>query len=120
MTQLEIQTLACEIIGDGKTPNKFFVTTGPWIKVVDEFGEQQSELLEGYYETDAWTQVFDTYEEAKEHFERIELDIYDGITQILLEDRLTGTIRETCLEKVVKIDYVQSGYNDAKQFGYEK
>jgi hypothetical protein len=120
MTQAEIKALATQIVGDGQEPNKFFVTTGPWVTIVDEFGDQESELLDGFYEIDTWTQVFDTYEEANKHFESIELDIYDGATQILLEDRKTGVIKEKRLEKVVKIDYVQTSHSDAKLFGYEK
>jgi hypothetical protein len=120
MTQSEIKALASEIIGDGQLPNKFFVTTGPWVTIVDEFGDQESELIDGFYESDTWTQVFDTYEEANKHFESIELDIYDGTAQILLEDRLTGVIKDVSLEKVVKIDYVQTGHSLAKMFGYEK
>jgi hypothetical protein len=120
MTQAEIKALASEIIGDGQLPNKFFVTTGPWVTIVDEFGDQEFELLDGFYESDTWTQVFDTYEEANKHFESIELDIHDGTSQIMLEDRLTGVIKEVSLEKVMKVDYVQTGHSDAKLFGYEK
>jgi len=69
MTQSEIKALASEIIGDGQLPNKFFVTTGPWVTIVD---------------------------------------------------RLTGVIKDVSLEKVVKIDYVQTGHSLAKMFGYEK
>jgi hypothetical protein len=120
MTQAEIKALASEIIGDGQLPNKFFVTTGPWVTIVDEFGDQESELLDGFNESDTWTQVFDTYEEANKHFQNIELDIYDGTAQVLLEDRLTGVIKETRLEKVMRVDYVQTGHSEAKYFGYEK
>jgi hypothetical protein len=120
MTQAEIKALASEIIGDGQLPNKFFVTTGPWVTIVDEFGDQESELLDGFKESDTWTQVFDTYEEANKHFQNIELDIYDGTAQVLLEDRLTGVIKETSLEKVMRVDYVQTGHSEAKLFGYEK
>jgi hypothetical protein len=120
MTQAEIKALASEIIGDGQLPNKFFVTTGPWVTIVDEFGDQESELLDGFNESDTWTQVFDTYEEANKHFQNIELDIYDGTAQVLLEDRLTGVIKQVSLEKVMRVDYVQTGHSEAKYFGYEK
>jgi hypothetical protein len=120
MTQAEKRKLASEIIGDGQLPNKFFVTTGPYVTIVDEFGDQDSEMLKGFNDDDVWTEVFDTYEEANKHFENIELDIYDGIAQIMLEDRLTGVIKEVSLEKVMKVDYVQTGHSEAKLFGYEK
>jgi len=120
MTQAEIKALATEIIGDGQMPNKFFVTTSPWVTIVDEFGDQESELLDGYTADDTWTQVFDTYEEANDHFQRIDLDIYDGTAQVCIEDRLTGQIKEISLQKVIKVDYIQTGNSDAKLFGYEK
>jgi hypothetical protein len=120
MTQAEKRELASEIIGDGQLPNKFFVTTAPYVTIVDEFGDQDSEMLEGFSDIDVWTEVFDTYEDANKYFESIELDIYDGTAQILLEDRKTGVIKEVGLQKVVKVDYVQNGYSDAKTFGYEK
>jgi len=120
MTQAEKKELASEIIGDGQLPNKFFVTTTPYVTTVDEFGDENSEMLEGFSDTDVWTEVFDTYEEANKYFENIELDIYDGTAQILLEDRKTGVIKETRLERIVKIDYMQTGHSDAKLFGYEK
>jgi hypothetical protein len=120
MTQAEIKALASEIIGDGQLPNKFFVTTGPWVTIVDEFGDHDSEMLEGFSDDDVWTEVFDTYEEANEHYNRIELDHYHGICQIMLEDRLTGVIKEVSLEKVMRVDYVQTGHSEAKLFGYEK
>ena len=120
MTQAEKRELASEIIGDGQLPNKFFVTTGPWVTIVDEYGDQDSETLEGFSDIDVWTEVFDTYEDANKYFESIELDIYDGTAQILLEDRKTGTIKEVSLEKIIKVDYVQTGHSEAKLFGYEK
>jgi hypothetical protein len=120
MIQAEIKALASEIIGDGQMPNKFFVTSSPWVTIVDEYGDQESELLDGYTADDTWTQVFDTYEEANDHFQRIELDIYDGTAQVLLEDRLTGQIKEISLQKFIKVDYIQTGNSDAKLFGYEK
>jgi hypothetical protein len=120
MTQAEKKLLATQIVGDGQSPNRFFVTTSPYVTIVDEFGDHDSEMLKGFNDDDVWTEVFDTYEEANKHFENIELDIYDGIAQIMLEDRLTGVIKEVSLEKVMKVDYVQTGHSDAKLFGYEK
>lgn len=120
MTNLEKKQLASEIVGDGQLPNKFFVTTGPWVTIVDEYGDQEFELLDGYNEDDTVTEVFDTYEDADKYFSSIELDIYDGTAQILLEDRLTGVIKDVSLQKTVKVDYVQMGHSDAKRFGYEK
>ena len=93
MTQAEKKLLATQIVGDGQSPNRFFVTTSPYVIVVDEFGDYDSEMLKGFSEDDVWTEVFDTYEEANEHYNRIELDHYHGICQIMLEDRFSMTRR---------------------------
>jgi hypothetical protein len=120
MTPAEKKALATKMVGDGQLPNKFFVTTGPWITVYEDFGQVDQEILDGYEVGDTETEVFDTYEEAKEYFEGIELDHYSGVGQVLLEDRLTGVIIERSLEKIISVDYSQREFNDAKQFGYEK
>ena len=122
MTQKEIKALASEIIGDGQMPNKFFVTTSPYVMNVGEFGDRDFELLENFTKNDSWTQVFDTYEEANKYFNDVELDEWAGIGQVYLEDRLSGTIKESYLEKIIKVVYERSdlGHSDAKLFGYEK
>lgn len=121
MTQAEIKALASEIIGDGQMPNKFFVTSSPWVTIVDEYGDRESELLDGYTADDTWTQVFDTYEEANDYFQTVELDIYEGVANVAIEDRLTGVIKEMSLEQIIKVDYVQTIDNHtARMFGYEK
>lgn len=120
MTQAEKKALAREVVGDGQLPNKFFVTTGPWINVVEEFGDIVCELIDGYSGEDSETEVFDTYEDAKKYFDNLELDHHSGVGQILLEDRLAGVITERSLEKIFTVDYTQREFNDAKRFGYEK
>jgi hypothetical protein len=121
MTQKEIKALASEIIGDGQTPNKFFVTTGPWVTVVDEFGNQESQLLDGFTEEDSFTKVFDTYEEAEEYYNEVDIDIwYNGIGSVMIEDRKTGTIKEMSLQKIVTTSYSLIEHDDSKQFGYKK
>ena len=39
MTQAEKKLLATQIVGDGQSPNRFFVTTSPYVTIVDEFGD---------------------------------------------------------------------------------
>lgn len=121
MTQQEIQKLASEIIGDGQLPNKFFVTESPMILVTSEFGERDHDYIEGYENSDPTTfGPFDTYEEALAAYDEVDLDIYEGIGSVVIEDRLTGQIKEKTLEKIVRIDYSYVEYDDAKRFGYTK
>jgi hypothetical protein len=120
MTQSEIKTLASEIIGDGQLPNKFFVTTSPFVINVGEDGDREFEELEGYNQDDSVTVVFDSYKEASDYFDTIELDVSNGVSSVSIEDRLYGILKEHILEKVIKVDYVLSIYLDFNLPEYEK
>ena len=121
MTQEEIKKLASEIIGDGQLPNKFFVTESPNIFVTGEFGGTDYETIEGYEEAPSYTfGPFDTYEEALAAYNDSDLDFHEGVGSVMIEDRLTGTIQEKSLEKIVRIDYSYVEYDDSKRFGYKK
>jgi len=120
MTQSEIKTLASEIIGDGQLPNKFFVTTSPFVINVGEDGDREFEELEGYNQDDSVTVVFDSYKEASDYFDTVELDASIGVSSVSIEDRLCGILKEHILEKVIKVDYVLSSYLDFNLPEYEK
>jgi len=120
MTQTEKKALASEMVGDGQTPNRFFVTTSPHFYVVSESGDRDFELLEGFSNEDSETEVFETYEEAKEYYDNADLDVYSGDSYVMIEDRLTGVISEKYLEKVARVEYSLVEHSDAKFFDYEK
>lgn len=126
LTEAQIKELAIEIIGDGKDPNKFFVTVSPYFTVDnDEHGdpynmELESELLDGYTDKDTETRLFDTFEQANEYYESVDLDPYAGVATVMIEDRKTGTIKQKELTKVVRVDYSYREINDSKIFGYTK
>jgi hypothetical protein len=120
ITNKEAKELAAQIVGDGQTPNKFFVTTYPHIVITDESGDPYTEqLIDGYTDEDVVTNVFDTYEDAEYYLDNeVDLDINSGVGMAIIEDRLTGTINEIYLEKVVEVTYHMRQNNDAKLFGY--
>jgi hypothetical protein len=120
ITNKEAKELAAQIVGDGQTPNKFFVTTYPHIVITDESGDPYTEqLIDGYTDEDIITNVFDTYEDAEYYLDNVvDLDINSGVGSAIIEDRLTGTINEIYLEKVVEVTYHMRQNNDAKLFGY--
>ena len=121
MNQVEIKKLASEIIGDGQDPNKFFVTISPYIQVeTDGDFEYDSEILEGYSKDDMVTSVFDTFKDANEFYDSIDLDPHLGSGSVMIEDRKTGTIKEKTLTKILMIDYSYSEYDNSKMFGYTK
>jgi hypothetical protein len=126
LVEKQIKQLAIEIVGDGKDPNKFFVTVSPYFTVDnDEHGdpynmELESELLDGYTDKDIKTRLFDTFEQANEYYNSVDLDPYNGVGTVMIEDRKTGTIKQKELTKVVKVEYSYREINDSKIFGYTK
>lgn len=120
MTNQEAQKLAREIVGDGQEPNMFFVTSGPYYMEIDEFGGPDYTLLDGYSHNDTDTKVFETLEEANHYYDSVDLDVYEGICQVVIEDRMTGVIKEKTLEKMVRIEYSfrESDYTE-NNLGYK-
>jgi hypothetical protein len=119
LTQVQINELAKEIVGDGKDPNKFFVTVSPYF-AVNSNDAFESELLDGYTKEDTETRLFDTFKQANEYYNSVDLDPYAGVGTVMIEDRKTGTIKQKELSKVVRVDYSYNEYDDSKQFGYTK
>ena len=113
MTQSEVKKLASEIIGDGQTPNKWFVTTSPYIKTPDG----DDELLEDAVESDAYTYgPFETYEEAVDCYDEQTLDASYGVGQVVIEDRECGQVREKFLTKRVQVVYEEDEHDDSRLF----
>lgn len=117
MTQSEIKALASEMVGDGESPNKFFVTSTSYIKAYEDHSFSLcDELLEGCSTaTDETVGPFDTYEEARVAYEDIDLDADIGIGSAIIEDREYGIICEKFLKKIVSITYVEDEYNDYRK-----
>jgi DNA-directed RNA polymerase subunit H (RpoH/RPB5) len=113
--------LAKELVGDGKTPNIWFVTIGAYIMVAREnFDCNDYELLDGYSDGDTQTfGPFYSYAAACDKYDLIDLDPHDGIGQVFIEDRLNGTVKEKYAEKVIRIDYSFNEHDDSKSF-YKK
>ena len=112
--------LAKELVGDGKTPNLWFVTSGPYIMVRDEDGISEYKLLDNTEAEDSETfGPYFSYEAACEQYDALDLDPHDGIGQVFIEDRLIGTVKEKYAEKVIKIDFSFNEHDDSKLF-YKK
>jgi len=120
MTNVQAQSMAREMVGDGMTPNKFFVTSSPYYTVTYDLGEVESELLDGFDHNYSETKVFDTLEDAEAYYDEVDLDIYEGVGSVMIEDRLTGQIKEKSLEKIVRVEYMFRETDDTKLFGYKK
>lgn len=118
MTQKDkAKKMAREMVGDGQSPNLWFVTYGPYIAVPDEDG-YDFELIDGYNsEADSYTSgPFTSYEEALQAYDEIELSFDYGVGQAFIEDRECGVVTEKWLYKRVRTEYVQDEYDNSKRF----
>lgn len=121
VTESSPEKLAIQMVGDGQDPNKFFVTVSPSFMIEsDEVGEIFSEYLDGYSAKDKQTFMFDSFEEANEFYNQQNLDHYEGVCSVTMEDRKTGTIKDKYLLKVVSVSYSEQENDDSKLFGYIK
>ena len=110
--------MAREIVGDGQSPNLWFVTYGPYVMVDNKYGDRDFDLISGFDAIkDAYTSgPFATYQEALDCYDEIELSFDYGIGQVFIEDRECGTVTEKWLYKRVRIEYVQDEHDDSKRF----
>ena len=104
-----------EIIGDGKSPNVWFVTQSPYyMKYKDGYGE--SFLLDGFDASDYSVMFgpFFTYKDACAQYDEIELEAYDGVGTVTIEDRKIGVVKEKFLEERITVDYSYNEIDDSK------
>ena len=117
------KAMAREMVGDGQSPNLWFVTHGPYVSVpvnmhAPNAEDNDFEIIDGFdADKDTFTQgPFTSYEEALECYDEIELDAYYGIGQAFIEDRECGVVTEKWLYKRVRTEYVQDEYDNSKRF----
>ena len=113
--------LASEIIGDGKSPNVWFVTQSPYyMKYKDGYGE--SFLLDGFdvAEYSVMFGPFFSYKAACDQYDEIELEAYDGVGTVTIEDRVIGVVKEKFLEERITVDYSYNEVDDSKFYNKSK
>jgi hypothetical protein len=114
--------LASEIIGDGKSPNVWFVTQSAYyMKYKDGYGE--SFILDGYDAPEEYNKMygpFFTYSDACAKYDEIELDHYDGVGTVTIEDRKIGVVKEKFLEERITVDYSYNEVDDSKFYNKSK
>jgi len=116
--KIEAKDLAREIVGDGKNNNVWFVTSGPYMLERTDHYESDFVLMDGYNESDSECfGPYFSYEDACAKYDDIELDHYDGIGQVFVEDRLIGVVKEKFIEKTMIVDY---SYNEHDDSGFYK
>jgi hypothetical protein len=114
--------LASEIIGDGKSPNVWFVTQSAYyMKYKDGYGE--SFVLDGYDAPEEYNKMygpFFSYKAACDQYDEIELDHYDGVGTVTIEDRVIGVVKEKFLEERITVDYSYNEVDDSKFYNKSK
>jgi hypothetical protein len=112
------KAMAREMVGDGQSPNLWFVTYGPYVAVHDGYNSYNFELIEGRDENaDTCTQgPYESYGAALEAYDEIELSFDYGVGQVFIEDRECGVVTEKWLYKRVRTEYVQDEYDNSKRF----
>jgi hypothetical protein len=113
--------LAMNIIGDGKSPNAWFVTQSPYfMKYKDGYGE--SFLLDGFDVADYSVTFgpFFSYTDACTQYDQIELEAYDGVGTVTIEDRKIGVVKEKFLEERITVDYSYNEVDDSKFYNKSK
>lgn len=114
--------LASEIIGDGKSPNVWFVTQSAYyMKYKDGYGELF--ILDGYDAPEEYSKMygpFFTYSDACAKYDEIELDHYDGVGTVTIEDRVIGVVKEKFLEERITVDYSYNEVDDSKFYNKSK
>ena len=114
MTQAEIKKMAREMIGDGQSPNKWFVTVGPYVQYQAAEYEMDHKLIEGYSDKDVCTYgPFEDYEDAVDCYDEQELDVEYGVGQVMIEDREVGVVCEKWLTEKVKVVYEEDSRDDS-------
>ncbi len=110
------KTISTRRIGDGKLPNKY------WVSISDDF------LYESEPGTFDWNSdrdkkethgktiaVFSTYKKAREFFDAIDMGEWrDGIlvNNKTIEDRLSGELTNETMQEIMRIELSPSSYED--------
>jgi hypothetical protein len=113
--------LAMNIIGDGQSPNVWFVTQSPYfMKYKDGYGE--SFLLDGFdaAEYSVMFGPFFSYKDACAQYDEIELEAYDGVGTVTIEDRVIGVVKEKFLEERITVDYSYNEIDESKFYNKSK
>ena len=90
------------------------------MKYKDGYGE--SFLLDGFDAAD-YTVMFGpffSYKAACDQYDEIELEAYDGVGTVTIEDRVIGVVKEKFLEERITVDYSYNEVDDSKFYNKSK
>lgn len=122
----EAAELAKKVIGDGKEPNQFFVTSSNdymYLNSNDEMTSYSDSPKTAPVRAESSIEVetfgpFESFKDAKKKADDIDLSETTGPRYVMIEDRKTGMIFEKFLKAEQKIVWNEEINDDTKQFGY--
>jgi hypothetical protein len=109
-----VKLLASEIIGDGQSPNIWFVTKSS--NVISEDNGFDECLPNFENEKSTTYGPFYSYADACKKYESIDLSVKYGIGQVCIEDREIGVVKEKVFEKAIRIEYVEREIDDSDYY----
>jgi hypothetical protein len=109
-----VKLLASEIIGDGQSPNIWFVTKSS--NVISEDNGFDEYLPNFENEKSTTYGPFYSYADACKKYESIDLSVKYGIGQVCMEDREIGVVKEKFFEKAIRIEYVEREIDDSDYY----
>jgi hypothetical protein len=109
-----VKLLASEIIGDGQSPNIWFVTKSS--NVISEDSGFDERLPNFENEESTTYGPFYSYADACKKYESIDLSVKYGIGQVCIEDREIGVVKEKVFEKAIRIEYVEREIDDSDYY----
>lgn len=98
-------------IGDGKFPNKYWVSWNNDYYILQDHTLDWASEIEGFEVKGGISKPFKTYREAMNFFEDLDL-IFPKVTAKFIEDRLTGELTSEVMTKKVKITFEPEIYED--------
>lgn len=108
-----IKELATKIVGDGKSPNKWFVTVayGWYVPLPKDEGEEP-EMIQADNALESTTLLFTRKQDAMDFFHAVKIreDLTEvkgnDISQVIVEDRKNGTVCEKHLHQSHKMRFL--------------
>ncbi len=103
----KLEELAKKQVGDGKLPNKYYISVSNQILRPDPDNDNATEYYPaaGTNYRSCMVDCVDSLEDAEDAAEAIILDFDTEVCSVQIEDRLTGQVYERTLEQRVKIEY---------------
>jgi len=121
-----IKELACEMVGDGKKPNKFFAFCSSHFLVEQDWPEEEGHHFDGVSEVlpsvdvgncEDEGKMFDNIEDAVEYAESFQYEMEEQgrpeknkVNSVRIEDRLCGVVWEASFHARLTKSILGNGY----------